>query len=176
MASEDDLAEPDEEMQRELSKLVSVARISGLTRLTFWNGSSRSMFVTLARVLTRGKFVERRRRALAAYDEVTMGVDRHHELEMLADALGVPSHQGRQPRQSVRITDGPTDAKVRHLGDARAVGLFEIVPLIGPGSGPAVLKHEPPAAPTPRRRGVPGPPGRCRSTPGHRVWLTRRHV
>ena len=32
-----------------------------------------------------------RRRALAAYDEVTMGFDRHHELELLADALGVPS-------------------------------------------------------------------------------------
>ncbi len=35
--------------------------------------------------------IEARRKAVAAYDKLTSGRDRHHQLELIADALGIDS-------------------------------------------------------------------------------------
>jgi len=91
MASEDDLAARNEQMQRELSELMSVARIDELAPADFLERLESIHVRYLGEGAHSPEFVDRRRRALAAYDEVTMGVDRHHELELLADAFGVPS-------------------------------------------------------------------------------------
>ena len=91
MASEDDLADRNEQMQRELSELMSVARIDELAPADFLERLESIHVRYLGEGAYSPEFVDRRRRALAAYDEVTMGIDRHHELELLADALGVPS-------------------------------------------------------------------------------------
>ena len=88
---EDDLAERKEQMQRELAELMSVARVDELAPADFLERLESIHVRYLGESAYSPELVDRRRRALAAYDEVTLGVDRHHELELLAEALGVHS-------------------------------------------------------------------------------------
>jgi hypothetical protein len=84
-----DLGKPNEQMQAELGELLSVARAGELAPTDFLERLESIHARYLGDEALAPEFVSRRGQALAAYDEVRLGVDRHHQLELLAQALGV---------------------------------------------------------------------------------------
>jgi hypothetical protein len=76
-------------MHRELAELLTTAPAAGLTPADFPARLESIHRRHLAGQADSPEFVKRRADALAAYDEITLGVDRHHQLEALAAALDV---------------------------------------------------------------------------------------
>ena len=77
-------------MHRDLAELLTTARAAELTPADFpARLESIHRRHLLAEQADSPEFVKRRADALAAYDELTLGIDRHHQLEALAQALDV---------------------------------------------------------------------------------------
>lgn len=76
-------------MQIELTELVDVARAGELTPAEFGERVELIHARHLGGDIDASEFVNGRQRALAAYEEYLTGRDRHHELEKIAEALGV---------------------------------------------------------------------------------------
>ena len=84
-----DPGKPNEQMQGELGELLSVVRGEGLAPAEFLERLESIHIRYLGDDSNAPEFVTRRRKAFAAHEEFTMGVDRHHQLELLAQALGL---------------------------------------------------------------------------------------
>jgi hypothetical protein len=90
-----DRAELEAQMRVALSELLGVAHDGTLSPSAFGErlGSIHARY--LGPDVNAPAVVEARRKALAAYDELTSGRDRHHQLELIADALGI----GPEPKR-----------------------------------------------------------------------------
>ncbi len=77
------------ELERELTELLETARTAELTPADFLARLESIHARHLGSEANSPELVDRRLEALAAYDEITLGLDRHHELERLARALGI---------------------------------------------------------------------------------------
>jgi hypothetical protein len=76
-------------MQRELADLLTLVRNGQVDPSDFTARLEALHARFLGDDANAPEIVERRRAASAAYDELTAGTDRHHQLELLAKALGV---------------------------------------------------------------------------------------
>lgn len=78
-------------MRRELADLFASARSGELTRADFAARLESLHQRFLGEDAATPNMVEQRRAASKAYDDLTLGTDRHHNLERLAEALGIDS-------------------------------------------------------------------------------------
>lgn len=78
-----------ERMQRELGDLLASARTGGLAGSDFTARLESLHARFLGEDANTPEMVEHRRAASKAYDDLTAGTDRHHDLERLAQALGI---------------------------------------------------------------------------------------
>ena len=80
-----------EEMQQELRAFLDVVRDGQLTPATFLQQLEAIHGRFLGNDFNSVEHAKARQHALAAYDEFTGGIDRHHEIEQIAHALGIDS-------------------------------------------------------------------------------------
>jgi hypothetical protein len=76
-------------MRRELGELFDSARDAELARSDFAARLESLHTRFLGENADTPEMVEHRRAASKAYDDLTSGTDRHHDLERLAHALGI---------------------------------------------------------------------------------------
>jgi len=76
-------------MQRQLADLLTSVRGGELTPSDFTVRLESLHARFLGEAANTPDMVERRRVASKAYDDLTLGIDRHHDLERLAEALGI---------------------------------------------------------------------------------------
>lgn len=76
-------------MDVELGALLAEARAGELAPAEFAERVESLHARHLGGQIDAPEFVNARREAVAAYDELTRGRDRHHQLELIAQALGI---------------------------------------------------------------------------------------
>ena len=84
-------AESEAQMRVELGELLDVAHDGALSPTVFAERLESIHARYLGPDANSPAAIEARRRAVAAYDKLTSGRDRHHQLELIATALGIDS-------------------------------------------------------------------------------------
>jgi hypothetical protein len=98
-----DRAELEARMRVALRELLDIAQDGALSPSAFVEQLDAIHARYLGRDADVPEVVNARRKALAAYDELTSGRDRHHQLELLADALGIgPESKRHEPDREPR--------------------------------------------------------------------------
>ncbi len=83
--------ESDVQMRVELGELLDVAHDGTLSPTVFAERLDSIHARYLGPDASSPAAIETRRKALTAYDKLTSGRDRHHQLELIANALGIDS-------------------------------------------------------------------------------------
>ena len=84
-------AESEAQMRVELGELLDVAHDGVLSPTVFAERLDSIHTRHLGTDANSPAAMEARRKAVAAYDKLTSGRDRHHQLELIANALGIDS-------------------------------------------------------------------------------------